>query len=57
MLTLFDFWNLLQAYLLFFFIANRVQTHNDVLFMVFTLGAILVMQAGIIFLCFGDWNG
>ena len=49
MLTLFDFWILLQAYLLFFFVANRVQTHSDVLFMVFTLGAVLLMQAGIIF--------
>lgn len=50
MLTLHDFWNVFQAYLLFFYIANRVQTHQDVLFIVLAFAAILVMQAGIIFL-------
>lgn len=49
MLTLFDFWNVLQAYLLFFYVANRVQTHEDVLFLLVAFGTILVMQAGVIF--------
>lgn len=50
MLAYFDLWNVLQAYLLFFYIANRVQTDEDVLFILVALGAILVMQAGVIFL-------
>ena len=50
MLTYFDFSNLMHGYLLFFFIANRVQTHEDVLFMVLALATTLFIQALIIFL-------
>lgn len=49
MLTVFDASNVFQAYLLFFFIANRVQSHQDVMFMVLVLAATLLIQACVIF--------
>ncbi|WP_404306584.1 O-antigen ligase family protein [Neorhodopirellula lusitana] len=49
MLTYFDFANLMHGYLLFFYIANRVQTHKDVLFMLLALATTLLVQAMLIF--------
>lgn len=48
-LTLCDFFLLSQAYLLFFFLANRLQTRADIIFMVLVLGATILIQAGLIF--------
>ena len=48
-LSLFDFALLVQAYLLFFYIANRVQCHKDVLFCVLALAATLFVQAMMMF--------
>jgi O-antigen ligase len=52
-LTLCDLFLLLQAYLLFFFIANRLQTTFDILFLVLVLGTTILVQSGIIFLAAG----
>lgn len=49
-LTLCDFFLLSQAYLLFFFLANRLQTRGDIVFIVMALGATILTQAGLIFL-------
>lgn len=51
MLTLFDVANLMHGYFLFFYIANRIQTHQDVLFMVLTLAITLIVQATLIGYC------
>lgn len=52
-LTLCDFFLLSQAYLLFFFIANRLQSRMDILFLVLVLGTTILVQSGIIFLAAG----
>lgn len=39
-----DLFLLSQAYLLFFYIVNRIQTKDDYLFLVFALGSVLVFQ-------------
>ena len=49
LLSLFDFALLVQAYLLYFFVANRVQTHEDVLFCVLVMATALLMQSLVIF--------
>ena len=49
MLTIFDVVNLLHGYFLFFYIANRVQSHQDVLFMVLALATTLMVQVMLIF--------
>lgn len=48
-LSIFDFVLLAQAYLLFFYIANRVRTRFDLVFCLLALAATLLMQAVIIF--------
>ena len=47
--SMFDLALLIQSYLLFYFIANRVQTRQDVLFCVLSLAAILFMQGVLMF--------
>lgn len=49
MLSLFDFALLVQAYLLFFYVANRVQTSLDVLFVLLTFAVMLCLQASLMF--------
>ncbi len=48
-LSYFDCFLLCQAYLLFFYIANRLQTHADIMFGVLALAATLLVQSMIIF--------
>ena len=47
--SMFDFVLLTQSYLLFFYIANRVQTHRDLLFCLLSLAAILFVQGVLMF--------
>lgn len=48
-LSLFDFAVVLQAYLLFFFVANRIQTHEDLLFCLSSLAASVLLESSTIF--------
>ncbi|MGD9856828.1 MAG: O-antigen ligase family protein [Planctomycetaceae bacterium] len=48
MLTLFEVTLLAQAYLLFFYLANRMESRSDVTFVVSVLGAAVAMQGMII---------
>ncbi|MCU0718688.1 MAG: O-antigen ligase family protein [Pirellula sp.] len=48
-LTLCDCFLLMQAYLLFFYLANRLQTRADIIFLVLVLGATILIQSGLIF--------
>ncbi len=48
-LSLFDCFLLSQAYLLFFYLANRLQTHADIVFGLMALAATLLVEAMLIF--------
>ncbi|WP_197172279.1 O-antigen ligase family protein [Novipirellula aureliae] len=48
-LSLFDFAVLVHAYLLFFYVANRLQTHSDVQFILFGFALTMAIQSGLIF--------